>query len=533
MKSKKILIALLMFFLIMLSACGSDNSPRNLWNEYIKAMNSRDLEAVAEVYYPKGTPKYEQFLEENDPETYFDFDYVKTVDFYTELSNPDYFCADITIEIDDDYKQFYIYFQRNVAKQWTFISEVNITTDDPSLMGNKADNNYYNSIVKTYEDYKYKYVYSGTPGSPRAGDYIRIAEPLKNKKVVEIPSEIEGVPVIAIGDYAFYHSRKILMAFTISTSKMEELIIPNTVERIEDFAFYQSRKLKTLELPESLKHVGNYAFASCTSLETLTINVDESSLYGGRISVIGKDSMQIDGDAKIYVGDEPNYQVNGAEVTWSVDNEAIATIDETGKLTALGPGTVKITATNKKDNALYSQAIILVQPAPAKESDKNNDIEPLEVTYSYEPIIIKGATDILYKGDYAALGVDGFSSGDIIWESNNANVRIHQYDGKVLVLDKSDFAVTITARSTRDSNIYGTVSFLVRDVTPRLVFMENALDRLNGLKEIYMNVINPHSVEFKGSLKLRSDVKIYVPAQNYEAYLHFWSDMKNNIYPME
>src|SRR5690606_34859310 len=128
-------------------------------------------------------------------------------------------------------------------------------------------------------------------------------------------------------------------------------------------------------------------------------------------------------------------------------------------------------------------------------------------------------------------GVDGFSSGDIIWESNNANVRIHQYDGKVLVLDKSDFAVTITARSTRDSNIYGTVSFLVRDVTPRLVFMENALDRLNGLKEIYMNVINPHSVEFKGSLKLRSDVKIYVPAQNYEAYLHFWSDMKNNIYP--
>ena len=81
MKSKKILIALLMFFLIMLSACGSDNSPRNLWNEYIKAMNSRDLEAVAEVYIRKERRSTNSSWKKMIPETYFDFDYVKTVIF--------------------------------------------------------------------------------------------------------------------------------------------------------------------------------------------------------------------------------------------------------------------------------------------------------------------------------------------------------------------------------------------------------------------------------------------------------------------
>ena len=176
------------------------------------------------------------------------------------------------------------------------------------------------------------------------------------------------------------------MAFTISTSKMEELIIPNTVERIEDFAFYQSRKLKHWNCPESLKHVGNYAFASCTSLETLTINVDELVIWRQNFRYRKRQHANSMATPR-FMSATSRIKVNGAEVTWSVDNEAIATIDETGKLTALGPGTVKFT-TNKKDNTLYSQAIILVQLCAGKESDKNNDIEPGSYVF-YEPIIIK------------------------------------------------------------------------------------------------------------------------------------------------
>lgn len=534
MKIKKFWIALLTIFIILLSGCGGDSSPRALWNRYIKAMNSMDLANVAAIYFIEGSTDYNLFMEQ-DPYAYFSFGYVETLEFNTELANDKYYCADVMIEIDGDVKQFYVYFVKNTANQWKFISEVNITSGNPSELGNQPDANYYSNIVKQDETFKYKYIYGRTAGVKDPSDYIKIVEPLKNQKVVEIPAEIEGVPVKAIGDYAFFHYRKILSSFTRPTSKMEQLILPDTLEKIEEYAFYQSVRLKTLELPASLIQVGNYAFAGCTGLTQLTINVNESDMYGSLTPVVGVDSMYITGDAKIYVDDVIPYQTT-ASVNWSVSDEAIATITENGQLTALSAGTVTITATNKADGTKRSWATVTVQPKPAEDQSKNTAVEPLAVEYSYTPIIIEGATNQMYAGDYAVFSVDNYSVGDIIWESNNANLKIlQQYDGKVLAVSKTDAAVVVTARSTSDPHIYGTVSFIIRDASVKLTFSENSLDRLNSLKAIYLNAINPNSVAFKGTLKLNSNVKIYVPARSVEAYRNseVWKSMKDNFYPME
>lgn len=495
-------------------------------------MNSKNLEKVAEIYYPKGSMNYNNFLEEKDPDIYFsDFEKLKTLSFETELANPNYFAAYIIIEIDGvDTREFFVYFQRNAVKQWEFISEVNPTSVIPTESGNQPDNNYYNNIVKTDDEYTYKYIYSQTPGIKSATDYIKIVEPLRNRRVVEIPSEIEGVPVKVIGDYAFFHYRKMLSAITKATSKMEEVIIPNTIEKIESYAFYQSVRLKSIELPSSLKSVGNYAFAGCSSLETLIINLDESQMYSGLVKITGKDSMQLEGDAVIYVGDQKTYGVNGAEVTWSVDDEGIASIDENGKLKALAAGTVTLTATNNHDNTKYSQALLTIKPT----DESNSTIEPLDVTFSYKPIFIEGATTYLYKGDYAQLTVDGYNLGDIVWESSDDKLKVHKYDGYVLALEKSDSSIKITAKSTNEPAIYGTVSLNIYNVTAKLLFAENSLDRLVNLKEIHLNVINPYSIEFK-DLKAYDFIKIYVPAQNYESYRNnpFWLPFKDRIFPME
>ena len=533
MKIKKFSILILMFCVLLLAACGSNNSPRALWDKYIKAMNSKNLEKVAEIYYNKDSINYNNFIEENDPDEYFSgYEKVRTLSFEADLVNLNYYCAYIVVGIDEfDTSEFNIYFQRNIAKEWEFISEVKILSIIPTELGNQPDSNYYNSIIKTDDLFNYKYVYAGTPGTKSGNDYIRLVEPIHNRRVVEIPSEIEGAPVKVIGDYAFFHYKKFLSAFTRSTSKMEEVYIPNTVEKIEHHAFYQSVKLKSLELPSSLQSVGNYAFAGCTSLETLIINVDESQMYDNVENIIGNDSLKIDGDGVVYVDESKTYiyRVSDPNVTWSVDDEEIATIDDqSGKLQALAPGQVTVTVTKNYDSEKYAQAVVTIRPADEYDSV----IEPLEVTYSYEPLFIMGANKYLYKGDILNLSVEGYGTGDLVWESSHPNlIEVHPYDGTALAFEKTDSSVTITARSVDDPSVYATVNVNVLNVSPKLTFAENSLDRLNGLKEVYLNAINPYSIEFK-DLKYYKNIKIYVPAKNYESYRKntFWQPYKDNIF---
>lgn len=63
-----------------------------------------------------------------------------------------------------------------------------------------------------------------------------------NRTSVAIPAKIEGVPVTAIGDYAFY----------------------------------ECGKLSEVTLPDSLEGIGHGAFEGCTSLKSIT---NWSSLY--------------------------------------------------------------------------------------------------------------------------------------------------------------------------------------------------------------------------------------------------------------
>lgn len=79
------------------------------------------------------------------------------------------------------------------------------------------------------------------------------------ESVIEVPAEINGLPVTRIYNAAFFGN--------LAT----EIILPDTVKEINDFAFYMCSNLKRITLSASLETISSQAFCDCAMLESLEI----------------------------------------------------------------------------------------------------------------------------------------------------------------------------------------------------------------------------------------------------------------------
>ena len=64
---------------------------------------------------------------------------------------------------------------------------------------------------------------------------------------------------------------------------LKDIEIPNTITKINSFAFYNWSSLKSVKIPDSVKSIGEYVFVGCNSLESITLPCfedieDESSV---------------------------------------------------------------------------------------------------------------------------------------------------------------------------------------------------------------------------------------------------------------
>ena len=89
---------------------------------------------------------------------------------------------------------------------------------------------------------------------------------------VVIPSEIEGVPVTAIGEKAFYDERSI-----------KSVTIPDSVTTIGQEAFYNCDVLTSVTIPDSVQTIGQSAFSGCDALTNVTI--------GNNVQTIGQSAF--------------------------------------------------------------------------------------------------------------------------------------------------------------------------------------------------------------------------------------------------
>jgi hypothetical protein len=78
--------------------------------------------------------------------------------------------------------------------------------------------------------------------------------------------------------------------FYINDQEIKDLVIPNNVTSIGEWAFYNCSSLTSVTIGESVTHIGNGAFRFCSSLSSVTINSDaivsEDYKYDDNISDI-------------------------------------------------------------------------------------------------------------------------------------------------------------------------------------------------------------------------------------------------------
>ncbi|MGO5113269.1 leucine-rich repeat protein, partial [Oscillospiraceae bacterium LCP25S3_E10] len=281
---------------------------------------------------------------------------------------------------------------------------------------------------------------------------------------VTIPSSVKEIGWFAFGGCTGLTSITIpssvkeigLGAFSGCTS-LKSVTIPSGVKKIVNNAFYGCTGLKSVTIPSSVTEIGSGAFYGCTGLTSVTIpnsviKIDGSAFgytSNGKISgftIYGKKGTAaeryansngfkfVEGTAPaepavptgvklnqstLTLGKGESYSListvmpanaKNKTCTWSTSNSSVATVSNTGKVTAKATGTAVITV--KTVNGKTATCKVTVKPAPTSVK-----INPTALTLGKgESYTVSESTS---KGSYA-------NGANLKWTSTNTRVATVQ-----------------------------------------------------------------------------------------------------------
>ncbi len=121
------------------------------------------------------------------------------------------------------------------------------------------------------------------------------------------------------------------------------------------------------------------------------------------------------------------------ELFWSIDNPAIATVDETGLVHAIGLGTAIITATSKDDTEIKATCQITVVATPAGSIILNKTEATLKATETLDLV--------------ATILPETITDKSVTWISSNEAIATVDANGKVTAVAVGKATITATAAS--------------------------------------------------------------------------------------
>ena len=145
-------------------------------------------------------------------------------------------------------------------------------------------------------------------------------------------------------------------------------------------------------------------------------------------SYIYMDSL---GDTETLTASVVPSDADNAEIVWSSANEKVAVVDDKGNITAVGNGTVRITAATK-DYSVKAYCFVTVETEVPAES----------ISISEKSLYLTGGSKTLT----AAVTPEGATNSDLVWSSSDTTVATVDQNGVVTAV--ANGTATITVRTT-------------------------------------------------------------------------------------
>ena len=97
---------------------------------------------------------------------------------------------------------------------------------------------------------------------------------------IEVPAQIEGMPVTVLAPYIFSQARREPdQKAAICGNQVKEIVLPDTVQEIGNYAFYGCYYLEALTLSHRTHDIAGGAFTGCRHLKNLTFRMEQAEGY--------------------------------------------------------------------------------------------------------------------------------------------------------------------------------------------------------------------------------------------------------------
>ena len=242
---------------------------------------------------------------------------------------------------------------------------------------------------------------------------------------ITIPASVQS-----IGDSAFYYN-----SFT-------NIIIPDSVQSIGDSAFFRCAFLNNITIPASVMSIGKGALEWCGNITVFCVKDSYAETYakengityryiGGKVTqtVTANDNItKTYGDSTFSIGAVTD---GDGVLSYVSDNKAVAKVDSAGNITLTGAGTAHITIT-ASETANYKAAEKVITVTVEK---KAQTITASDIT--------KTLGDVAFPLNAT---VDG--DGTFTYVSDNPSVAAIAENGTVTLVSAGTAHITITASET-------------------------------------------------------------------------------------
>ncbi|MEM6360386.1 MAG: Ig-like domain-containing protein [Bacteroidota bacterium] len=212
-----------------------------------------------------------------------------------------------------------------------------------------------------------------------------------------------------------------------------------------------------------------------------------NELYGYSVPTTLVTELQIAGEASMFIGATQTLSVSALPdeatdqtVTWSSSNTEIATIDETGLVTAVNLGMVEITAIANDGSGITDVFSITISPVLVQG-----------VTVSGDADMLVGATQTLS----ATITPENATDKSLTWSSNDTDIATVDQTG--LVNAVSVGMVEITATANDGSAVSGTFTVTVSPVLVNTITLLGESEMEVGEMQTLTATITPENATDK------------------------------------